>query len=130
MTLAQDPQIVSKGTFQNSFAYPLDPKIRRLCSDSDGTEKPSHNLSPPTDETAALWRAAQLGRWSLFTRALARNRKDILLSELDPECGATALHWAALNGRFEMTQYLLQLGANPNVRGGPDSATPLHWAAV
>lgn len=40
----------------------------------------------------------------------------------------TLLHWASINNRKEVVQYLLQNGAIVDALGGDLSATPLHWA--
>lgn len=87
------------------------------------------------DAEWALCQATQQGRWSLFHAALvdashANTDLSSLLCQLDPFEKATPLHWAVINGRYEMTLHLLRLGANCNLVGGPDASTPLHWAAV
>ncbi|GAM84764.1 hypothetical protein ANO11243_027650 [Dothideomycetidae sp. 11243] len=43
--------------------------------------------------------------------------------------GITALHWAAINGHHALCHFLLQSGADPNVRGGDALATPVLWAS-
>lgn len=40
----------------------------------------------------------------------------------------TLLHWAAINNRREIIQYLLSKGATVNAIGGELQSTPLHWA--
>ena len=39
----------------------------------------------------------------------------------------TLLHWAAINNRFEIAEYLLKKGAKVDAIGGLLNATPLHW---
>ncbi|RVE44942.1 hypothetical protein evm_010416 [Chilo suppressalis] len=41
----------------------------------------------------------------------------------------TLLHWAAINNRREIVQYLLAKGARVDAVGGELRSTPLHWAA-
>ncbi|CEP62318.1 palmitoyltransferase AKR1 LALA0_S05e02894g [Lachancea lanzarotensis] len=41
----------------------------------------------------------------------------------------TGLHWACINNRLGVVQYLLDNGADINFAGGKLDATPLHWAA-
>lgn len=40
----------------------------------------------------------------------------------------TLLHWAAINNRREIIQYLLSKGAAVDAVGGELQSTPLHWA--
>ncbi|KAL1506043.1 hypothetical protein ABEB36_005478 [Hypothenemus hampei] len=40
----------------------------------------------------------------------------------------TLLHWAAINNRKEIMQYLIDKGATVDAIGGELHATPLHWA--
>ncbi len=42
--------------------------------------------------------------------------------------GATPLHYATLNGRREISELLLQRGADVNARDGRFDATPAGWA--
>lgn len=42
--------------------------------------------------------------------------------------GATPLHWAAHDGRTEIIELLLQLGADPSIRDESFDATPRGWA--
>ena len=37
--------------------------------------------------------------------------------------------WAAINGHYALCHFLLQSGADPNVRGGEAQATPVLWAS-
>ncbi|WPG99416.1 Hypothetical protein R9X50_00223000 [Acrodontium crateriforme] len=45
------------------------------------------------------------------------------------EQGITALHWAAINGHYALSHFLLQSGADVNARGGDAQATPVLWAS-
>ena len=45
------------------------------------------------------------------------------------EEGITPLHWAAINNQFAVCKYLLDHGADVNVKGGESGATPAMWAA-
>lgn len=42
--------------------------------------------------------------------------------------GASALHYAAINGRRDMVRLLLEYGADVNARDGQFGATPAGWA--
>lgn len=43
--------------------------------------------------------------------------------------GITPLHWAAINNRYALCQFLLKAGADVNKKGGESVATPAMWAA-
>lgn len=43
--------------------------------------------------------------------------------------GVTGLHWASINNRLSIVDYLLASGADVNARAGTLHAPPIHWAA-
>lgn len=47
-----------------------------------------------------------------------------------PHGGWTGLHEAAKGGRVDVVRFLLERGANPNLREAGDNTYPLHWAAA
>ncbi|XP_003745812.1 palmitoyltransferase ZDHHC17 [Galendromus occidentalis] len=49
------------------------------------------------------------------------------VNERDPE-NVTLLHWAAINNRLEIVNYLTSKGAIVDAVGGELQSTPLHWA--
>lgn len=49
------------------------------------------------------------------------------VNELDSQ-KCSLLHWAALNNRLKIVEYLLSKGANVDTVGGDLQASPLHWA--
>ena len=40
----------------------------------------------------------------------------------------TILHWASINNRVQVMEYLISKGAVVDQRGGNLNGTPLHWA--
>ncbi|KAJ1401205.1 ankyrin repeat-containing domain protein, partial [Ochromonadaceae sp. CCMP2298] len=42
--------------------------------------------------------------------------------------GCSLLHWAAINSRVEIIQYLISKKADTNAVGGTNGETPLQWA--
>jgi ankyrin repeat protein len=42
--------------------------------------------------------------------------------------GIAALHWAAINNRQTVVEFLLQSGADINCAGGELKSTPIYWA--
>lgn len=79
----------------------------------------------PPQEPPEFIRVAQIGD-------LARMKEILQLGLATPEevapDGTTALHWAAVNNRLTLCQYLMEAGAQVDVKGGELQATPLHWA--
>ncbi|CCK69719.1 palmitoyltransferase AKR1 KNAG_0C06230 [Huiozyma naganishii CBS 8797] len=50
-------------------------------------------------------------------------------SDFMSEEKVTGLHWAAINNRLKLVEYLISQGADSNARASHLGATPLHWAA-
>jgi len=69
--------------------------------------------------------AAQHGDLECVKSLLEKDRQ--LAVERD-ESGATALHYAALNGHRGIVELLVERGANVNSRDGQFGATPAGWA--
>lgn len=42
--------------------------------------------------------------------------------------GVTLLHWAAINDRIKIAEYLISKGAKIDAVGGNLNSTPLYWA--
>jgi hypothetical protein len=69
---------------------------------------------------------AQLGNLKLVKTWSERARMDL---DFQSESGVTALIAAVENGQYEVAEYLLKAGANPNVADS-DGVTPLHYAIL
>lgn len=59
-------------------------------------------------------------------RELASAGHDVTVGDKE---NITLLHWAAINNRVEVANFLLAQGADINCLGGQMCSTPLHWAA-
>ena len=77
----------------------------------------------------AVQKAAQEGNVAELRRLRVGEAGGEPVDATDSDLGQTALHYAALNGRLEAVQYLLQRGASVDV---PDNGklTALHFAAL
>lgn len=92
-----------------------------------------HSLPLETDEILEdnkpkfidLVRTAQFGRHEELSRYLDAGYYDV--NHRDNE-NVTLLHWAAINDRGTIVDYLLKKGADINATGGDLESTPLHWA--
>ena len=73
----------------------------------------------------SIWRAAKGGDLAAVERHLQDGAG---IDGIDPKFGLTPLVWAALAGRVEAVEWLLQNGAAVNGRAR-DGGTPLHAAA-
>lgn len=76
-------------------------------------------------EPAALPLAAQSQDMETV-KALIEEGVDINQTDAS---GATALHWAANKGDYEMALYLIENGGDPKIEDDDFGATPLNWAA-
>jgi len=74
-----------------------------------------------------IWDAAKVG--DLYrVQELVREQPE-LVAMPSPEDQMTALHWAALNNRPAIVNWLLEHGALVDAQGGKQGSTPLQWAA-
>ena len=81
--------------------------------------------SGPADGASNLWAAARAGDLGAIERHLASG---VAVDAVDPERGGTPLIWAAVGGRAEAVELLIERGADVNA-AGPDGGTALHGAA-
>ena len=81
--------------------------------------------SGPADGASNLWAAARAGDLGAIERHLASG---VAVDATDPERGGTPLMWAAVGGRAEAVELLIERGADANA-AGPDGGTALHGAA-
>ena len=79
-----------------------------------------------TITTREFFAAAQSGAMDRVVAMI--DQKLVTATTVDAE-GITALHWAAINNRHDISEYLLKSGADINAVGGQLVAPPLHWAA-
>lgn len=80
----------------------------------------------PNPEVEDLIRAVVRGDLAQADEIL-KSRPE-LLNERGSNGTRTPLHFAAIGGREDAVRFLLERGANPNIRCEGDSATPLHFA--
>ena len=98
-------------------------KIREILSaDAKFTvEIPPNSENNSTD----LWAAASTGDLQAIKRYIKEGRD---VNALDKTFQISAMSWGALHGQTEVVQFLIENGADVNVKSG-DGATPLHSAA-
>ena len=77
------------------------------------------------NQRADLFKAVECGNLGLVRDLLA---SDPALAKVKDEQGATALHYAALNGHREIVRLLHETGADINGRDDRFDATPTGWA--
>lgn len=85
-------------------------------------EEPQINQTPQFTD---LVRATQFGRLEEVKEYLESNLFDV--NQRDSE-DVTLLHWAAINNKTKIVEYLLNKGANVDAIGGDLKSTPLQWA--
>jgi hypothetical protein len=82
-------------------------------------------MSDSTSNALEFFRAAKAGDLSGVQKLVAA---DAALVSVRDDDGATALHHAAYSGHQELARYLVEQGADVNVRDGRFDATPAGWA--
>jgi Ankyrin repeats (many copies) len=87
-----------------------------------------HRGGPSNEETVKLLRAAA-GRGDLERLAELLDTHPDLINERAGEGTRTALHSAVFGDQEAAVEFLLQRGADPNIRCEGDYAFPLHFAA-
>ncbi|SCU93112.1 LADA_0G01398g1_1 [Lachancea dasiensis] len=91
-------------------------------------EGDENNEGPELDSTLQKYReACQVGDLATVQTLVESGAID-LKQDYDSE-RVSGLHWASINNRLGVVQYLVKNGADVNFAGGNLNATPLHWAA-
>ncbi|UJR21184.1 hypothetical protein I4U23_024282 [Adineta vaga] len=92
---------------------------------SNDSSTTNGKTSAPDEHTADLVTAVQYGYYDRVTELI---NADPQLASTPVQDNITLLHWAAINNRIEIAQYLLNKGAKIDASGGALNSTPLHWA--
>jgi hypothetical protein len=91
--------------------------------------KSSETLTDSSSEIVSadkLVHAVQYGDLSYVEKAVEKHK---FSSDTVDHDGCSLLHWAAINARLEIIQYLVHKRANVNIVGGDNGEIPLQWAA-
>ncbi|KAL9109651.1 MAG: hypothetical protein Q9227_005688 [Pyrenula ochraceoflavens] len=97
----------------------IDYGFEELGKTLQGGEGPSRERKPP------VWRLARDGQFQSVWTAIESRKEDIFVTE--PTTKNTALHMAAMKGKVEIVQLLLQAGMHSNALNR-DHCTPLLLA--
>ncbi|XP_037297457.1 palmitoyltransferase Hip14-like [Manduca sexta] len=82
---------------------------------------------PPLERDYSGFDIVKATQYGAFTRVKELVEAGWDVNRPDGET-VTLLHWAAINNRREIIQYLLAKGAHVDAIGGELQSTPLHWA--
>jgi len=99
---------------------------------TSATEQPTET-EPPQPPELDVWTAASQGNLAAVRRRLAGGAEidAAFIAPGVPASGATPLHLAVLCDQREIAEFLINQGANLDVRAKDEhGGTPLHWAAV
>lgn len=73
-----------------------------------------------------IMQCARLGALEHIQKMFQSGKYDAKYKDED---GITPLHWAAINNQYLVCKYLMEQGADVNVKGGESNATAAMWAA-
>jgi len=108
-------------------------RFERIAQDAllavEEAEKQNHVKTPSkTTAEMSIHSAAYNGVLSRVIELLASGKAGP--NDWDERFGNTApLHLASMRGHVDIVHHLLSVGADPNARAGPITATPAHYAA-
>jgi ankyrin repeat protein len=114
-----------------ALPQPLSATDELLAACGRGDAEAARRLASPetlralsSDDVVLLPEAAMAGRWPTVTACVAAG----FPVDVTESSGATALHYAAIEGRLEIVELLLAHGANLSIVDKEHSSTPLGWA--
>ena len=102
--------LLDRGARGDEFMYAMIGDLERLDAAIEEDPRVVHARATPDRFTPTEGEAAHIYMYSIGS-------------------GATLLHAAAVRGPGDVLELLLELGADPNARGGYDDQTPMHGAA-
>lgn len=83
----------------------------------------------PHDLGSKLKELVQIGAYDKFLDLLrSEQSNDVKFDSLTDPDGCTLLHWAAINNRVRIAQFLLNAHCDINSSGGVLQEIPLQWA--
>lgn len=103
-------------------------KEAKLCPTNTFVPPSKSPISPPQPidfSTYDIIKATQYGNLDRVKYLVDNEGADVRKPDSE---NVTLLHWAAINNRTDIVQYLLIKGAIVDQRGGTLNGTPLHWA--
>eukprot|EP00126_Sphaerothecum_destruens_P009160 Sdes_comp20444_c0_seq1m14628 len=80
----------------------------------------------PNPEELDIFQSTQRGLFKTVKKMIEEEKTHTVF-DLDSE-GISLLHWAAINNRVDISEFLLQKGCPVDVIAGDLQATPLQWA--
>ncbi|KAK9474964.1 uncharacterized protein V1510DRAFT_231702 [Dipodascopsis tothii] len=95
-----------------------------------GNEASAVKAAESTGEEDPIQEAVAATQFGNFERLVSLVENGRVPADVRTPDGVTLLHWAAINDRLAIIEYLLgQPGVEVDSKGGDLDATPLHWAA-
>ncbi|KAL3229671.1 Palmitoyltransferase AKR1 [Nakaseomyces bracarensis] len=100
--------------------------LRPIVSNAVGNEEYSEEETDPV--LSRYHNACQRGDLEVVKEMIHNGLIDVT-NDADPEEKVTGLHWASINNRLNVVEFLVSKGALIDSKAGALEATPLHWAA-
>lgn len=107
-------------------SYPVQPRLKHNVDNEEvSNELAVARPDIPFDESMDIVKATQYGNFQLVKSIIDRNLYSV--NQMDRE-NVSLLHWAAINNRRDIVEYLISKGAIVDRIGGDLKSTPMHWA--
>ena len=112
-----------------SEADPQDELLHIQSTDIENLPDSEEPEQPEEDPTLVRYRSACQNGDLATVKELIENKTIDIQNDHDGKEKITGLHWASVNNRLSIVEYLISKGASVNPKAGKLNATPLHWAA-
>ncbi|CAI4058708.1 palmitoyltransferase AKR1 SKDI_04G4780 [Saccharomyces kudriavzevii IFO 1802] len=103
--------------------------IRSESEDTNRNEQADHNDEVEEDPLLTRYHTACQKGDLATVKEMIHGRLLEVNKDGDTVEHITGLHWASINNRLSVVDFLISQGADVNSRAGALHATPLHWAA-
>ncbi|CAR27194.1 ZYRO0C11132p [Zygosaccharomyces rouxii] len=98
------------------------------ATDDEMVHRATSTMEEPEEPLDQFMSACQRGDLAAVKEIVNSGQVDIN-NDYDKTEQVTGLHWASINNRLGVVDFLVSRGADVNIKAGSLHAPPLHWAA-